>query len=530
MFKKITTTIAASIVAMTMWAGGGDDLNSVIVTIDQVGAHAMPDSIMPVGDAPFAVKPFRRPVVKGRSVTMTSRQVSDNGLITPAINDTIAKLSAEGGGTVILPAGLWHSGRINLCSNIVLRIDSGATLEFSADISAYQPAVFTRHEGVEVMSAGAFLYADSAVNIVVTGKGTISGPPMDAPMRSLPNGNSVVEKDIDPNMPVCDRICDGLEGRTFYRPKSFAPINCANVLVEGVTFERSVLWNVNPIYCDNVIIRGITVNSTDVPSGDGIDISSCSNVLIEFCTLNCGDDCFTLKAGRCEDGIRVGKPTENVVIRNCLAKDGHGGVTCGSETAGVIRNVLIERCVFDGTRAGLRFKTRRNRGGGVNGIYCNDLRFIGIGEAFTFDLLGSPQYMGVLARRDTILPITPLTPDIYGIHVSRFIVENAERMASVSGIPETPCRDIVIENGTVNTGVLFKRMRDLGSMTFRSMTINAADNNVTLDNVHSLLFDNVDFDMPDNQINLNIEGTAPSNLLIKTGESTRRLSQGANNL
>lgn len=70
------------------------------------------------------------------------------------------------------------------------------------------------------------------------------------------------------------------------------------------------MWNVNPVYCENVIIRGITVNSTDVPSGDGIDISSCKNVLIEYSTLNCGDDCFTLKAGRCEDGLRVNRPTE----------------------------------------------------------------------------------------------------------------------------------------------------------------------------------------------------------------------------
>ena len=79
--------------------------------------------------------------------------------------------------------------------------------------------------------------------------------------------------------------------------------------------ERSAFWNICPIYCENVIIRGITVNSIGVPSGDGIDIESCKNVLIEYSTLNCGDDCFSLKAGRAEDGLRVGKSTENVVIR-----------------------------------------------------------------------------------------------------------------------------------------------------------------------------------------------------------------------
>lgn len=105
--------------------------------------------------------------------------------------------------------------------------------------------------------------------------------------------------------------------------------------------ERSTLWNVVPIYCENVIIRGITVNSTEVPSGDGIDIESCKNVLIEYCTLNCGDDCFTLKAGRADDGLRVGKATENVVIRHSLAQHGHGGITIGSETAGMIKTFMF---------------------------------------------------------------------------------------------------------------------------------------------------------------------------------------------
>lgn len=463
-----------------------------IVTIDEVGAGAMSATtgVINTDETPFDMATLTMPTFPKASVIITKADLTD-GLITPAVNEKIAELSGKGGGTVVIPAGHWRSGRITLQSNVNLRIDEGAVLEFSGDINDYQPAVFTRHEGVEVMGAGAFIYANGANNIALTGKGTICGPPMDATMRSLANGNSVVEKDIDPGMPIEQRICDGLEGRTFYRPKSFSPINCTNVLVEGVTFERSVLWNVNPVYCENVIIRGITVNSTDVPSGDGIDISSCRNVLIEYSTLNCGDDCFTMKSGRCEDGLRVNRPTENVLIRYCLAKDGHGGITCGSETAGDMFNIYLHHCVFDGTRTGFRFKTRRNRGGGIRNIVYENVRLIGVREAFTWDLLGSEMYMGELARRYPPLEITPLTPTVKDIRISNFIVESADRLASVHGIPEIPCSNVVIENGIVNTGVIFKAMEDMDGLTLRNINIKAADSNIVFDKCRNIVFDNV---------------------------------------
>ena len=329
---------------------------------------------------------------------------------------------------------------------------------------------------------------------------------MDVKMRRLKNGNSVVEKDIDYRMPVEKRICDGKEGRTFYRPKSFAPINCKNVLVEGVTFERSVLWNINPIYCENVIIRGVTVNSVKVPSGDGIDISSCRNVLIEYSTLNCGDDCFTLKSGRAEDGMRVGRPTENVVIRYCLAEKGHGGITCGSETAAGIQNVYLHHCVFDGTRTGFRFKTRRNRGGGIWNIYYDNVRLIDMNEAFTWDLLGTKTYMGDLAQRNPPLALTPLTPTVKDIRISNFVIESTDRMMSMNTIPEMPTTGVVIENGVVRTNRIFKTLNDVGELTLKNMTIQATDNNINIDDSRNLTFKNVTFYVPTGSLSYNIKG------------------------
>ncbi len=488
---------------------------SNIVDKNEVGADKMPEQISPISGAPFKMKSLKRPVFKNNKLNIVEADADTSGKITQALNSKITQLSHNGGGTLVVPSGHWLTGRVELKSNVELHLDEGCILEFSADINDYQPAVFTRHEGIEVMGAGAFIYANNAKNIALTGKGIVSGPPMGVQMRKLKNGNSVVEKDIDYRMPVKERICDGLEGRTFYRPKSFAPINCKNVLVEGVTFERSVLWNINPIYCENVIIRGVTVNSVGVPSGDGIDISSCKNVLIEYSTLNCGDDCFTLKSGRAEDGVKVGKPTENVVIRYCLAKQGHGGITCGSETAAGVKNVYLHHCVFDGTRTGFRFKTRRNRGGGIWDITYDNVRLINMKEAFTWDLLGTKTYMGELAQRNPPLAVTPLTPTVKDIRISNFVIESADRMMSMNTIPEIPTTGVVVENGVVRTNRIFKTLNDVGGLTLRNMTIQATDNNINMDNSRNVVFDNVDFYVPGDSLVYNIIGDKAEKPIVK---------------
>lgn len=523
---KLLHLAAALFTAAYVHAFNAED----IITKDKAGAGVMPVEIEAVTEAPFKMKGLKAPAFKKNRITISQDDISSSGMITPAINDKIDRLSKKGGGTIVVPQGRWRSGRITLKSNVNLCVEKGAVLEFSGSIDDYQPAVFTRHEGVEVMGAGAFIYANGARNIALTGGGVISGPPMDAAMRGMRNGNSVVEKDISVDTPVSERLCDGLDGRTFYRPKSFAPINCRNVLVQGVTFEKSVLWNVNPIYCDNVIIRGITVNSTKVPSGDGIDISSCRNVLIEYCTLNCGDDCFTLKAGRCEDGLRVNRPTENVLIRYCLSKDGHGGITCGSETAGMIKNVYLHNCVFYGTRVGFRFKTRRNRGGGISDILYENVRLVDVREAFTWDLLGTPMYMGELARRNPPLDITELTPVVKNITIRNFIVESADRLISVHGIPEIPCGNILIEDGTVRTNRIFKAMDDIDGLTMRHMDIHATDNTLNIDDGRNITFDSVNFYVPENSLNLNIKGSKAGNIYITDGNKKRECTPGINRL
>lgn len=523
---RILLLLTALLPALTVKAG----INHNDLTDKNVGAEAMPETIADISEAPFKMKNLKRPTFPNRTVILTETAKDNNGKITEGINRIIEELSDKGGGTVIIPEGHWLSGRIILKSNINLKLEKDAVIEFSSSIDDYQPAVFTRHEGVEIMGAGAFIYANGEKNIALTGKGKIMGPPMDVEMRTLPNGKSVIENDISYKTPVKERICDGYEGRTFYRPKSFSPINCKNVLVEGVTFERSVLWNVNPVYCENVIIRGITVNSTDVPSGDGIDISSCKNILIEYSTLNCGDDCFTLKAGRCEDGLRVNKPTENVVIRYCLAKEGHGGITCGSETAGSIRNVYLHDCLFYGTRTGFRFKTRRNRGGTVSEITYENVKLVNVREAFTWDLLGSKTYMGELARRYPPLDITPLTPTVKDITIRNFTVESADRLLTVNAIPEIPCTNVLIENGEIRTNRIIRTMNDSDGFIFHNLEILATDNRMIFDDSRNITFEDVTFYVPDNALNIGIKGKKAENIILKSGNTVTECRQGINKI
>lgn len=490
-----------------------------IVTIDKVGAIAMPEEIAPIGKIPFQMPDLKRPVFPELTVNISDKGAKADEPITLIVNQTIMDVHNRGGGTVVIPKGKWKSGRIVLKSNVNLHLEDEAEIEFPGTVESYLPAVFTRHEGIEIMGAGAFIYANGENNIAVTGKGIIYGPAMNAEIRQLPNGNTVVENDISSTTPVAQRIFDGMNGRGFYRPKTISPINCTNVLVEGITMERSAFWNICPIYCENVIIRGITVNSIGVPSGDGIDIESCKNVLIEYSTLNCGDDCFTLKAGRAEDGLRVGKATENVVIRYSLAKDGHGGITCGSETAGGIENIYLHDCVFDGTQVGIRFKTRRNRAGGVSDILYENIRMTNVGEAFKWDLLGSKRYMGELASRIPPRAVNRLTPVIKDIKIRNFIVESAHKVLSINGIPEVPCSNILIENGKINSQELITAMNDVNGFILRNLEINSQDNKISILDGQNILFDNVLFTVPAGELYTNIRGEKSRNIVYQDEKS-----------
>jgi len=474
---------------------------ATIPTAEQVGAKALPDEIAPLR-APFAMPEFRKPVFPDRSL-----EIADAGAdakATAAIQGAIDRLHAEGGGTVVIPEGRWKSGRIILKSNVNLHLAEGAELHFSGELEDYRPAVFTRHEGVEVMSLGACIYALDQDNIAVTGKGTLFGP-APGPVRDQMMTEAVVEEFVPLDRPVSERVYEGHDGAPIFLPMFISPTRCTRVYIEGVTLEKTAFWNIVPVYCDGVVIRGVTVNSVGIPRGDGIDIESSRNVLIEYSTLNNGDDCFTLKAGRGRDGRRVNRPTENVVIRHCLAKRGHGAITVGSETAGWVRKLHVHDCVFEQTGTGIRFKTRRPRGGGGENLSYERIRMNLDGKAFRWDMLGSATYVGELAERLPPRELNPLTPSYRDITVRDLIVENATRLIHVTGIPESPMSGFLLENAVVRSRQLVEAS-DTVAMTLRHVTIESPDRTLRFLDARDVLFDDVRFEVPGGAIRVELRG------------------------
>ncbi len=417
---------------------------SLGITRDMVGAENLPSAIAPI-EAPFDMPQLQRPVFPKRKSVVRLKAGMDCKAVTSAIQSAIESMNKRGGGQVIVPAGEWTTGRIILLSNVDLHLSEGCVLHFSPSLEDYLPAVFTRSAGVEGMGPGSCIYAYKQHNIALTGKGKMVGPENGCEMRQLQIGYGSFDSYVEYDKPATERFYDGRDGGKIFSPTFIGPVECSNVLIEGVSLEHSMFWNIVPVYCDSVIIRGVSVYSVGVAMGDGMDIESSRNVLIEYCTLENGDDCFTLKCGRGIDGLRVNRPTENIVLRYNLVNGGHGGITCGSETSGMIRNVYGHDCLFCNASVGIRFKTRRPRGGGGENLYYNRIRMENCGTAISVDMLGANVYKGTISSDDP-QPVNEFTPTYHDIDIRNLEIVGSKTFLKGTGIPESPGRDIVIDN------------------------------------------------------------------------------------
>lgn len=480
---------------------------TLLPTRAHVGASNLPSEIAPVA-APFELPPFERP--RFPSLRVEVAQVAGGPLSTQAIQEAIDDVSAKQGGTVVIPKGVWHTGRLVLKNDVNLHVSEGAELHFSGRVDDYQPAVFTRTEGVEVFSVGALIYANGQRNIALTGKGKLVGPPLDSELRARSNPVSVDK--IDARTPVAERRYDGAAGGPVFLPVFVGPVNCRGVLIEGVTFERSALWNVVPLYCDGVIVRGVTIDSHGIPRGDGIDVDSSRNVLIEYCTFNCGDDAVAIKSGRGEDALRVNVPSENIVMRNCLVLKAHAGISTGSETGGMVRNLYVCDNVFEEPVVGIRFKTRRPRAGGGERLFYERIRIGRCSTAIAWDMLGEAQFVGGAANRLPMPAVGPLTPVYRDISVDQVQVDNARTAIKVIGLPESPATRILIQNFAATTSPSATAnphpviLNDVAGFILKNAAIKSTNRTISALDARDIVFENCRFEVPDGKLSLSVSG------------------------
>ena len=361
---------------------------------------------------------IKSPVFKKDTVNIKKYgAVADgNTLNTKSINTAIDALSKKGGGVVLVPQGLWLTGPIVLKNNINLHLAAGSTLLFTADKNEY-PLVEANWEGLPQMRNQSPISATNAVNIGITGKGIIDGNgdvwravKMDKLTESqwkkkLASGGVLSDDKktwypsegfmkgskmpANPGMISPDKDAAFYQSiKDFLRPNLLLLTNCKLVLLEGVTFQNSPAWCLHPLMCENLTVRNVFVkNPWYAQNGDGIDVESCKNVLIESSVFDVGDDALCIKSGRDAEGRKRGMPTENVIIRGCTVYASHGGFVIGSEMSGGARNIWVNNCTFVGADIGLRFKTTRGRGGIVENIFIKDIYMKDIpAEAILFDM------------------------------------------------------------------------------------------------------------------------------------------------
>jgi len=338
-------------------------------------------------EADAILRRIKAPTFPDRRFDVTSYGAKPDGNdSTQAFRAAIDACHAAGGGRVVVPRDRFVTGPIVLRSNVNLHLDDGAVIAFSRDANAYLPVVRTRWEGTELMNYSPFIYAYEQTDIAITGRGMLDGQadaehwwPWRARAAARDGARARLVAMAAEGVPVERRVFgDG----SYLRPNFIQPYRCTNVLIEGVTIVNSPMWEVHPVLCTNVIVRGLTIRSRG-PNNDGCDPESCRDVLIERCSFDTGDDCIALKSGRNADGRRLHAPIENVIVRDCEMRDGHGGVVIGSEISGGARNIFVERCRMDSPRLerALRFKTNAERGGTIERVAMRDVTVGEVAEA-----------------------------------------------------------------------------------------------------------------------------------------------------
>lgn len=505
-----------------------------------------------VQEGPWPEPAVPLPVFKADTFDIREFGASDApGVInTDAIQSAIVDCHENGGGVVVVPKGVWISGPLDLLSGVNLHLKRQSLLQFTDDFDQY-PLVETGWEGLRQMRRHSPIRAEGQTNIAITGHGVIDGngdawrfvkkgKMTDSQWKKLvasggvltPDGNEWYPSEgalkgrnyKDPGEITADKTPAFYEEiKDFLRPNLVVFEKCDRILLEGVTFQNSGAWNIHQLMSKDITVRDITVrNPWYSQNGDGLDIESCTNVLVQGSSFDVGDDAICIKSGKNAYGRAVAMPTENLWVRDCVVYHAHGGFVVGSEMSGGARNLYVSDLTFIGTDIGLRFKTTRGRGGVVEDVFIKDVYMKDIpGEAILFDMYyeaKDPVPAAGEERRPPNVekkPVTEETPQFRNFHISNIHCDGAKKAIFVRGLPEMPIHGIHFSGLAMSTteGIDIQEGTDI---RISNSVIVAKDTNplVYVLNSQEIALDGVSSDVPVETL-LHVQGERSAKIVVK---------------
>jgi polygalacturonase len=393
-----------------------------------------------------------QPVIPNRTFTLTDFGAQgDNGATdsTAAFKRAIDAIEQAGGGTLVIPAakGAYFTGPIDLCSNLNLHLEAGATILFSPKFDDYKGGPRGYRPLIQIKDQH---------DVVISGTGTIDGNgaawwPEARRFKAVANARHA-------------------SGNTSPRPIMLGFNHCQRTRLEGVTLTDAPVFNIQQQNCQDITVEGLTiVNPANSPNTDGIDPKDCQRVLIAHCRIDTGDDCIAL-------GGSAGNLERDILITDCTFLHGHG-CSIGSGTASGLRNLIVRRCTFDGTDTGVRLKSSRGRGGLVENVVYEDLTMKNVGVAISISSYYDNTPIDLSLSRAAVAPVpdaASATPEWRNIIV-RNVTATACRVRAglIAGLPEAPAEDVTLENVTIEAP-LGLHIADTKGITLRAVQITAA--------------------------------------------------------